>query len=364
MVDFGGWELPVQYSGLAQEHEACRTAAGLFDVSHMGEVLVEGKDATAYLEFLCTNEVSKLAVGQALYTVMCRDSGGVVDDLLVYRREPGGQGERYLLVINASNTDKDVQWILEVADRFKAGHPGALVKIDHVSAKYSQIALQGPLAEKILGPLCDLDLSRISTYRFGEGTLLGEIPAIIARTGYTGEDGFELYMDWNQAPRVWNALADAGTPMGLKPCGLGARDTLRLEMKYALYGHEITEDTNPLEAGLGWVVKLNKPSEFVGKESLQEIKEAGTARALVGVKVVGRGIPRQGYTLHTTAEGAPTGIITSGTHSPSLKEPIGIAYVPKTHSTVGSKLWMDVRGQKVEIAVTETPFYKNQRSKA
>ena len=360
MVDFGGWELPVQYSGLAQEHEACRTAAGLFDVSHMGEVLVEGQNSTQFLDFLCSNDVTKLEVGQALYTVMCRDEAGVVDDLLVYRRKPGAQGERYLLVINASNTDKDVAWIHAVEARYKKAHPDARFTVENVSPRYSQIALQGPKAAEILAPLCDLDLSKIGTYRFGEGKLLGEIPAVIARTGYTGEDGFELYVEWNQGPRVWDALIAAGTPVGLKPCGLGARDTLRLEMKYALYGHEITEETNPLDAGLGWVVKLNKPADFMGKAKLQELKAQGIKRALVGIKMIGRGIPRQGYSIHATADGPICGVVTSGTHSPSLKEAIGVAYVPKENSAIGSKLWIDIRGNKSEVIVSETPFYKKR----
>lgn len=351
LIDFGGWELPVQYTGVMDEHTTCRTAAGLFDVSHMGEVHVEGKDAEAFLNYLVSNNVAKLADGQALYTVMCHESGGLVDDLVIYRR---GR-DRFLVVVNASNTDKDYSHIQKIAGKFH-GKTGDL-KISNESAKYTQIAIQGPKAAEILQKLTSTPLASIKTYWFAEGTVLKGIPAILARTGYTGEDGFEVYVPWGKGPEVWRALLENGAAFGIKPCGLGARDTLRLEMKYPLYGHELTDETNPLEAGLGWVVKMDK-GDFVGRASIASAKEKGLTRKLVGLKLLDRGIPRQGYGVYTADGAQKIGELTSGTQSPSTKQAIGIAYVALPHSEIGSKITVDIRGAKIPAEVVPTPFYK------
>ncbi|MGE0615867.1 MAG: glycine cleavage system aminomethyltransferase GcvT [Bacteriovoracia bacterium] len=351
LVDFGGWELPVQYSGVIDEHTACRTAAGLFDVSHMGEVDVTGADAEKFLNFLVTNDVAKLAIGQAQYTAMCYPEGGIVDDLVIYRRAR----DRFLVVVNASNTDKDFAHMQDVLKSTAAKFPE--VDLANQSAHYTQIALQGPKAEKILDELTNVDLTKIKTYWFSEGAVMGNIPAIVARTGYTGEDGFEIYVPWNDGPKVWRGLLEAGKPHGLKPCGLGARDTLRLEMKYPLYGNELTAQTNPLEAGLGWVTKLTK-GEFMGRDALVHAKEAGLKRKLVGIKLQGRGIPRQGYKVYDASGTKPLGELTSGSQSPSTKDPIGIAYVATGHTDIGTSLMVEIREAKVPAVIVETPFYK------
>jgi aminomethyltransferase len=350
LIDFGGWELPVQYSGVIDEHLTCRTAAGLFDVSHMGEVHVEGPDAEKYLNFLVTNNVAKLSIGQALYTVMCHDNGGIVDDLVIYRRAQ----DRFLVVVNANNTDKDFNHMLSVQDRFSTRFVD--LKITNESAHYAQIALQGRNAASILKPLTSLDLNSIKNYWFLEGTLCN-IPAIIARTGYTGEDGFEVYIAWNKGPEVWRAILESGAVYGLKPCGLGARDTLRLEMKYPLYGNELSDSTNPLEAGLGWVVKLDKEN-FLGRAALIAAKEQGLRRQLVGFKLLEKGIPRHGYPLFSADGSQPIGEVTSGTQSPCLKTSVGVGYVNLAHAKIGSKITVDIRGTKTLAEVIPTPFYK------
>lgn len=351
LIDFGGWELPVQYSGVIDEHLACRSHAGLFDVSHMGEVHVEGSDAESYLNFLVTNNVAQLAIGQAQYTVMCHENGGIVDDLVIYRRAQN----RFLVVVNASNTDKDFKHMLFVRDHFQSRWND--LQITNESPKYTQIAIQGRKAEKILSKITDTPLSSIRTYWFTEGSVLKNIPAVIARTGYTGEDGFEIYTPWDEGPKVWRALLEKGTPEGIKPCGLGARDTLRLEMKYPLYGNELNDHTHPLEAGLGWVVKLAK-GEFVGRAALMEAKEKGLKRQLVGFEVLERGIPRHGYTVWNTGGTQNLGEVTSGTQSPCLKKSVGIAYVDIASAKVGSRIAIDIRGNKTAAEIVPTPFYK------
>lgn len=353
LIDFGGWELPVQYSGVMDEHLACRTAAGLFDVSHMGEVHAEGAQAEAFLNFLVSNNVTKLAIGQAQYTVMCNEHGGIVDDLLIYKRAPG----RYLVVVNASNTDKDFAHMKAIEKRFVGTHAGADLRVTNESSKYTQIAVQGPKATAILQKLTDTPLAPIKTYWFAEGNVLGNIPAVLARTGYTGEDGFEVYVAWDQGPAVWRALLEAGQPFGIKACGLGARDTLRLEMKYPLYGNELGDDTNPLEAGLGWVTKLDK-GDFVGRGPIEVAKAAGLQRGLVGLLLTGRGIPRHGYGVYDASGQQKIGEVTSGTQSPSTKQPIGIAYVTLPHVAVGTQVTVDIRGSKIPAEVVPTPFYK------
>jgi aminomethyltransferase len=351
MVDFGGWELPVQYTGVMDEHSACRTAAGLFDVSHMGEVQVQGPDSEAFLNYLVSNNVSKVAVGQAQYSAMCNHEGGIVDDLVIYRRA----ADSFLVVVNASNTEKDFTWMTRVWEDARARFPKT--KITNESARYTQIAIQGRLAAEILQSLTRTQLSPIKTYWFAEGAVLNDIPAIFGRTGYTGEDGFEVYVPWEAGPAVWRALIEAGSPRGLKPCGLGARDTLRLEMKYALYGNELTDSTNPLEVGLGWVVKLDK-GDFVGRGPITLLKESGLKRQLVGLKLLERGIPRHGYSVHEADGGNRIGEVTSGTQSPSTKEAIGIASVSNTHSAIGTRVTVDIRGTKTAAEIVSTPFYK------
>lgn len=349
LIDFGGWELPVQYAGVIEEHLACRSSAGLFDVSHMGEIHVEGADAERFLNYLVSNNLAKVAIGQAQYSVMCNERGGIVDDLVIYRRAR----DRFLVVVNASNTDKDFAHFKKIEGLFD----GKDLRITNESAQYSQIAIQGRSAQTILQSITETPLSPVKTYWFSEGHVLGSIPAILARTGYTGEDGFEIYTPWGEGPKVWQALLDHGTASGLKPCGLGARDTLRLEMKYPLYGNELNDDTHPLEAGLGWVVKLDK-GDFVGRGPIVQAKEMGLKRKLIGFKLLDRGIARHGYSVHTSNGAIKIGDVTSGTQSPSLKQSIGIAYVANPQSAEGSKISIEIRGTKVPAEVIPTPFYK------
>ena len=351
MVDFGGWELPVQYSGVLNEHQAVRNACGLFDVSHMGEVFVEGKGSVEFINYVTTNDASTLAVHQAQYSAFCHPSGGIVDDLVVYRL-----GEKkFLLVVNASNTDKDFDHLTKALSSYTGVKP----TLTNRSKDYSQIAVQGPLAEKILQRLTETELSSIKTYWCNEDSVAG-VPTIIARTGYTGEDGFELYMTFGEAPKVWSALLEAGKADGCLPCGLGARDTLRLEMKYALYGHELNDETNPLEVGLGWITKLNKAGTFIGKEAIQALKASGPKKALVGVQSSDRGIPRQGYEVYSMDK-EKIGAITSGTQSPSLKQSIGVAFIDKKFETIGTKVLVKVRENFHEFQVVKTPFIQKSK---
>ncbi|MGZ3693115.1 MAG: glycine cleavage system aminomethyltransferase GcvT [Bdellovibrionota bacterium] len=349
MVDFGGWHMPVQYTGLSQEHQAVRTKAGLFDVSHMGEVTVEGERAEEFLNYLVTNNVSKLKPGQAQYTVMCYESGGVVDDLLIYLRAP----KKYLLCINAGNTDKDWDWIALQGKKFPD------VKLKNVSDEFCQIAIQGPLSEKIMSELTSYDLKSIKYYHFAETDVAGEF-VILSRTGYTGEDGFEIYAPAALATKLWNKIYEAGQPLGLLHAGLGARDTLRTEMKMPLYGHELDAETNPLEAGLAWVVKLDKPNDFLGKEALLKIKAEGPKRVLVGLKTQDRGIPRQGYDVFNSEGTEKLGKITSGTQSPTLGAPIAIAFVKQGWQKPGTKLSVQIRDRFFPAEVVPTPFYKRK----
>lgn len=349
MVDFGGWDLPVQYSGLMAEHTAVRTSCGIFDVSHMGEILIEGLGSLEFVNYLTTNDASTLSIEQAQYSAFCHDSGGIVDDLVVYRLA----NDRFFLVVNASNTDKDFSHIQLALKNYSGIKP--IVK--NLSSEYSQIAIQGPKSEQILQKITETKLNDIKTYWCKEGRVLNS-KAIIARTGYTGEDGFEIYIPWSDAPIIWNSLLEIGAPIGLLPCGLGARDTLRLEMKYALYGHELNDETNPLEVGLGWVTKLNKAGNFIGKDKIAQLKSSGCKKALVGIKSLGRGIPRQGYEVFNADKTVKIGQITSGTSSPSLKYPIGVAFIDKTFENIGTRLWVKVREDFHECEVVKTPFYK------
>jgi len=353
MVDFGGWELPVQYSGLAQEHQAVRTACGIFDVSHMGEILVSGPGSLKFVNHVTTNDASSLSVLQAQYSAFCRADGGVIDDLVVYRL---GE-EEFLLVVNAANIEKDFEHLQVQLAKLEGPRP--LVKNE--SSHYAQIAVQGPLSERILQRLTSTPLHEIRTYWFRQGEVSG-VSALIARTGYTGEDGFEIYLSPDHASRVWTALLEAGTPDGLVPCGLGARDTLRLEMKYALYGHELTDETNPLEVGLGWITKMGK-ADFVGKDFLTQVKAQGPMRSLVGITGLGRGIPRQGYEIYDAESNRCIGKVTSGTLSPTLKKPIGIGLIEKSYEKVGTQVRVKIREEFHEFLVCKTPFIEKTQIK-
>ncbi|MBY0469831.1 glycine cleavage system aminomethyltransferase GcvT [bacterium] len=353
LIDFGGWEMPVQYTGVLDEHQACRTAAGLFDVSHMGEVHVEGADAAAFLNYLLSNDVNKVAVGQGQYTLLCNDHGGLVDDLVIYRRAV----DRFLVVVNASNTDKDYAHMQKVLEVFKKNHSGAKVSLSNESANYSQIALQGCKAESILQKLTSTPLAPIKTYWFAEGKVLNSIPAVLARTGYTGEDGFEIYVPWDRGTEVWRALLEAGSDVGLKPVGLGARDTLRMEMKYPLYGNELSDERNPLECGLGWVTKLDK-GDFYGRSVIAAAKEKGLKHQLVGIKLTDKGIARHGYALFDQTGTTRIGEVTSGTQSPSLKFSIAIGFIDIAHAKAGTAITVDIRGTKTAAEVVPTPFYR------
>jgi len=340
MVEFAGWEMPVQYSGILEEHEAVRTRVGLFDVSHMGEVIFRGPRALEALGKLFTNDLGKVADGQAQYGCLCRDDGGIVDDVVVYRRS----AEDLLVCVNAGNRGKDYDWLSSHAS-------GASVANE--SDGWGQLALQGPLAAQLLQRLTNVNLSAVKTYRFASGEVAG-IPCLVARTGYTGEDGFELFCPAADSPRLWDALVEAGQHEKLQPCGLGARDSLRLEMAYRLYGSDMDEGTTPLEAGLGWVVKLDK-GEFVGRGALLRQKEQGLRKKLVGFVLTEPGIARHGYpVLH---EGRKVGEVTSGTKSPTLKVPVGLAYVPPALAAEGSTFAVEVRGKPVAAKVVKTPFY-------
>ncbi|HEY2291029.1 MAG TPA: glycine cleavage system aminomethyltransferase GcvT [Thermoanaerobaculia bacterium] len=343
MVDFAGWEMPVQYTGVIEEHRAVRTAAGLFDVSHMGEVRVKGAGAEAFLQRLTPNDVSKLVPGRAHYSGLLTEQGTYIDDILIYRLAP----EDFLVVVNASNAPRDFEWIASRA----AGVPD--VEVVNESDRYALLALQGPRAVSILAPLASPDVTGLKYYGFTQGTVDG-VPALISRTGYTGEDGFELYLAPEDAPRIWRRLLDAGAV----PAGLGARDTLRLEAAMALYGHEINETTTPWEAGLGWVVKMDK-GDFLGRDALAAQKGGGIPRKLVGFEVQGRGIARQGHTV--ASEGGTVGAVTSGTWSPTFEKALGLAYVPPELAAPGTALAIDVRGRALPAVVVEIPFYRRAR---
>lgn len=342
MVDFGGWELPVQYSGILEEHEAVRTRAGLFDVSHMGEITVRGPKAIELLQKITCNDLTKLEDGRAQYNGLLYPTAGFVDDIVVYRHA----ADDYFIVANASNTDKDFEWIVDMAKDLD-------VEVKNVSADYAQLALQGPEAQRILQPLTQTDLPSIKYYRFARGTVDG-IPALVSRTGYTGEDGFELYVAPEQAPRLMRKLLDSGAA----PCGLGARDTLRLEARMALYGNDIDQSTTPIEADLAWIVKLEK-GDFIGRDVLEREKREGPARKLVGFEMIDRGIARHGYPVVDGKE--EVGVVTSGTHSPTLKKAIGLAYLPLDKSAQGSEFTVLIRGKEARARVVPTPFYKRAK---
>jgi aminomethyltransferase len=342
LVPFAGFRMPVQYASISGEHQAVRERAGLFDISHMGEFHVSGPGATAFLDRMTVNDVAGLAVHQAHYSCLCRPDGGILDDIVLYRLEDG-----YLVVVNASNVEKDWTWL--------TGHAPDDVVLADRSAETALLALQGPRATEILAPLASVDVSGIRYYWKADGAVAGVL-AMISRTGYTGEDGFELYVPAEGAVRVWNALLAGGGARGLVPAGLGARDTLRLEMKYALYGNDIDETTNPLEAGLGWIVRLDE-GDFVGRDALARVRQEGPRRRLVGFRVLDRAFPRPHYPIRL--DGAPTGEqVRSGTVSPSLGYGIGTAYLPASAARKGTSFEIEIRGVPVAAQVVSTPFYK------
>lgn len=347
LIDFGGFEMPVQYAGIKQEHTAVREKAGLFDVSHMGEFFVSGPEALNLIQKVTINDASKLVPGKAQYTAMCYEDGGIVDDLLVYKFAE----DDYMLVVNASNIEKDREWIIS-QNTMDA-------KLEDRSEEIALLALQGPKSVEILQKLTGTDVSKISFYSFETGTVAGQPDVIISATGYTGEKGFELYIDTTKADAgaIWDAIMDTGEPHGLEPAGLGARDTLRLEMGFALYGNDITKDTHPLEARMGWLTKLDK-GEFVGREALLKQKENGLERKLMGFEISEpRKIPRSGYRI-LDGDKNEIGFVTSGTQSISLNKGIGMGYIATDHATEGETVFIEVRKKAVEAIVAKPPFYK------
>ena len=344
MVPFAGWRMPVQYQGVKDEHLLTRTKVGLFDVSHMGEIRVRGPRSLETLEWTTTNDVSRLRAGEAQYSLFPNASGGIVDDLIVYCVEPGRD---YLLCVNASNSDKDFAYMRE-------NNRGA--ELENESSAWAQIAVQGPRAIELLKRLFGTDAASVPTFCFREFDFSGT-KVLLARTGYTGEDGAEIFVPADRAAQLWRALLDGGSDLGVGAVGLGARDTLRTEMKYSLYGNEIDDQTNPYEAGLGWVVKPSK-KEFVGKAAMLERKTAGLKRKLVGFELVDKGIPRQGYAL-LSFDNEEIGKVTSGTLSPSLNVAIGIAYVDVAHAAEGAEFNVDIRGRGAKARVASTPFVKD-----
>jgi aminomethyltransferase len=345
MVDFGGWDMPVQYSGIIDEHHAVRRAVGIFDVSHMGEIEIHGPEAAKLADFVTTNAVHNMKTGQARYSGLLYQHGGFVDDILVHKVAENN----YFLCVNASNQEKDFEHIRSL-NRFDA-------RVDFAGPRYAQLAVQGPKALDTVRKLTPVDLAAIRYYWFTDGEVCG-VPARIARTGYTGEDGFEIYAASSHAARIWNEVMQAGAEFGIKPCGLGARNTLRLEAGMALYGHEIDASISPLEAGLEWIVKLDK-GEFVGREALLRQKENGVKRKLVGFNMLGRGIGRDGYEV--LVNDSPAGWVTSGSPSPTLNRNIGFCYLPAERARPGIAIRIMIRNQPVEAVTVETPFYKRAK---
>ncbi len=342
MVEFAGWEMPVQYRGVIEEHLAVRGKAGLFDVSHMGEIEVRGAGALEFCQRLTANDVARLQVFQAQYSFLLNEQGGVVDDVIIYRVKP----EAYFICVNASNIDKDFTWLSRRA--------GAAVEVENHSAMYAQLALQGPVAEDILQPLLAQPLAALKSFHFVFADVAA-ISCMVARTGYTGEPGFELYCHCDAALGLWDALMIAGESQGLIAVGLGARDTLRLEKAYPLYGHELDDSTTPLEAGLEWVLKLGKPA-FFGRDRLLQQQQQGVERKLVGIEALEPGIPRGGYSV--SKGGVKIGAITSGTKSPSLGKAIALAYVASAEAWIDNRLDVEIRGRQIPVKIVSLPFYR------
>jgi aminomethyltransferase len=345
LVEFGGWEMPVEYTGIREEHLAVRTGAGLFDVSHMGEIEVRGREALALLQWVTSNDVLRLKDFQAQYSALMCLQGSVVDDCIVHRF---GE-DHYFLCVNAANTDKDFDWIVR-NNSFDA-------EVRNVSAAYTQLALQGPRAAEILARVTSADLPALRYFWFRRAKCCG-VEGLLARTGYTGEDGFEFYFPPAESERVWSQALEAGKPEGLIPVGLGARNTLRLEAAYPLYGHELDEETTLLEANLGWICKLEK-GEFLGREALLKQRQQGTRKTLVGFEMTDRGIARDGYSV--LVDGQAVGRVTSGSYAPYLKKNIGLAYVPPEHAAVGREIQIDIRGKALSARQVSLPFYRRPK---
>ena len=351
LIPFAGWLMPVQYTGIVDEHRTVRSAAGLFDLGHMGQVRVTGTDALPYLQLITTNDVSALSPGDAQYSLLPNEQGGVIDDIIVYRLpdEPG-----YLVVVNAANHAKDVAWM----QHQRSTRPELEVEVEDVSDSLGMIAIQGPTAAAIVAELTDTDLSGLDPFHIVRATVAG-LPVLAARTGYTGEDGFEFYVPQEQTVALWDALYAAGAARGLKPIGLGARDTLRLEARMPLYGNELADDISPIEAGLGWAVKLGK-GPFIGRDAIAAVKEAGPSRRTVGFQLLERaGSARHGYPV--TVDGRDVGVVTSGAHSPTLGSEIGLALVEADVAGVGRPLKIVIRGRPVRAEQVKLPFYRRAR---
>lgn len=344
MVPFGGWAMPVHYAGIIEEHRTVRGAVGLFDISHMGEFEIGGAGALGVVQQLTTNDASTLKIGQVQYSLFCDPEGGIVDDLTLYRLGDG----HFMLTVNAANIDKDWRWVTE--------HGLGEGRWRNLSDETALLAVQGPRAEALVQRLADADVIGVLYYHFTRAQVAG-VPAIISRTGYTGEDGFELYVPAAAAAPLWQALMEAGKPDGIKPIGLGARDTLRLEMKFALYGQDIDQTTNPLEAGLGWVVKPAK-GDFIGKPAIEAMRARGVPRKLVGFEMVERAVPRHGYRL--LKDGAEVGLVTSGSFAPGIQRYIGLGYVRTELAAIGSELDVEIRGNAQRARIVPTPFYSSK----
>jgi aminomethyltransferase len=347
MTDFGGWELPVQYEGIIKEHSQVRSAAGLFDVSHMGEITAKGEGAQQFIQNLITNDISQLKDGRAIYSPMCYPDGGTVDDIIVYRISE----DDYFIVVNAANTDKDFEWM-------KQNLSGG-TKLDNVSQNYAQLALQGPKSQAILQKLTGFDLRALKFFAFAKGVEVDGVKCMVSRSGYTGEDGFELYADTSDAPRLWDVLLEAGSDEGVVLAGLGARDTLRFEAALPLYGHELSKDISPLEAGLGRFVKLEKES-FIGKEALQKQSE-NLRRVLVGFELVDAGVARSGFEVYAGERNI--GFVTSGSYSPTLNKNLGLALVDAGFSAEGTQIEIAIRNRKAKAVVVNKPFYSKKYNK-
>ena len=347
IVNYAGWLLPVQYEGLVPEHKAVRDAAGIFDVSHMGSIFVTGKDAKDYLNYLMTNDITKLNINQIVYTFMCYPDGGVVDDLLVYKFDE----EKYFLVVNAANLDQDFNWLVENKADFE-------VELDNVSNNTCILALQGPSAERILQEITNLDLSQLKFFYFEENIKVDGIDARISRTGYTGEDGFEIFVENKDVVQLWRKLLDVGNQFGIKPAGLGSRDTLRFEAALPLYGNELSKDINPLEAGFKFFVKLKKESDFIGKQSLNQQWENGLERNLVGFEMIDRGIPREGYEIYKDDE--KIGHVTTGYMSPTLNKNIGNGLIKSSEVELGNEIEILIRNRKAKAKIIDKNFLKNK----
>lgn len=353
MVEFGGWEMPIQYSNIIEEHHAVRNGVGLFDVSHMGEVIITGKESEKFINYLITNDVKLLRDNEIQYAMMCYENGGVVDDLLVYKKH----ADNYLLIINAGNIEKDLDWIHRVAEETKMN-----ISISDESAFMAEVALQGPSAEKLLQEHVNIDLSKLTFFTFAEKINLFGAECLISRTGYTGEDGFEIYTDNDSIENIWNNLLEKGGKYDILPCGLGARDTLRFEANLPLYGHELSEDISPLEAGYGFCVKLDKDG-FLGKDALKAQKQNGLKRKIVGFELIDKGIARADYTV-TDENGQEIGHVTTGYKSPTLDKALGLALISSDYQGIGKEIYIQIRNKNLKATIVSRKFlsknYKKQ----